>query len=118
MILESYADIQRFQSENIEGDWFVHAIADSDRKHPASCILANVIFIRNIQTKKTYVYTLHHPDAKCPTKVHSDIFGACMGKIWALDAKAFTQMYPIIKPYDANVCSYFDKNEIFELVEY
>ena len=134
MMLEDQDDLKRFQSENIEGDWLVHTVPATDNAHPA-CNLPSVMFIRNLLTKKTYTFSMFHPDSRSkPPPANAmyypnfdgfigsnQIFDKCLGRVWALDSKAFKQLsempnFPYI--YDANLCSYLEKNEMFEMSEY
>jgi hypothetical protein len=115
-MIETYSDLLQFQTDNAVGDWFVHAIPLDDGVHSADNTPL-LLFIRNISTKKTYHYSLGHPDS---TSIISEkeVFDCCKGKLWALDAKSFKQLFDVPVVYDANLCGYFEKNEVLELTEY
>jgi hypothetical protein len=118
LMIETIEDLKRFQLENQQGDWIVHAIPMADH-HPAICI-PSILFIRNILTGKTYYYAFNHPDSK--PSFHSsfdEIIRNFPNRKWALDKKAFEQIFwksPTI--LDANALSWMRHNEIFELSEY
>jgi hypothetical protein len=117
-MIETITDLTKFQLENQQGDWFVHAVPMSDH-HPVICT-PSVLFIRNLLTGKTYYYAFNHPDSKpeVQTAFEQTLLSSQTRK-WTLDKKAFEQMFwKLPNVLDANAVSWIRVNETFELSEY
>jgi len=120
-MIETSSDCNRFYSENFEGDWIVHAVPTEDGIHSADntpCIL----FIRNILTRKTYYYSLSHPDSIPKISIRPFLvqiwYKMSNRKKWALDTKAFYQLIGLPDVNDANLCGFLDNNEILDFSDF
>lgn len=118
-MIETVLDCQKFLAES-EGDWIVHVVPVEEGIHPADNT-PSLIFIRVISTGKTYYYAYNHPDSK-PVITPPQFLDGYLLKVknikWALDRKAFNQMFRLPNVYDANLCGFLKKNEIFESYEF
>jgi len=119
-MIETTADLTRFQLENHQGDWIVHAIPEFSDRHPAAYPWPCILFIRNTLTGKTYYYSFSHPDSgpKIDDLVFCEILRSMPNRKWALDKKMFDQLISTSNVCDANLLSWMQKNEIFEVSEY
>ena len=119
-MIETTGDCNRFQTDNVQGDWIVHIVPVEDGQHPANN-RPSILFIRNILTGKTYYYAFDHPDSKSDV-TDSYFIAECLLKQknvkWALDKKAFCQLLNLPGVRDANLCGYLAKNEIVEEIDF
>jgi hypothetical protein len=78
------------------------------------------MFHPDLQTAASPTQGLHY--SRFDQRVgFSQIFDKCLGKVWALDCKAFKQLArepDLVRVYDANLCSYLENNETFDMSEY
>ncbi len=118
-MIETNSDLIRFQDENRQGDWIVHAIPQSSDQH-AAVGSPSVLFIYNLLTGKTYYFAFNHPDSrpKFDKHIFGDIFRSATNRKWALDKKAFDQLIDAKNVCDANLVTWMKNNETFELSEY
>ena len=117
-MIETNVDFCKFLSD-CDGDWIVHVVPVEDGVHPADNT-PSIIFIRVISTGRTYYYAWNHPDS-IPTLSREEFVKTLSQKDnikWALDRKAFNQMFRLQKVYDANLCYFIKKNEIFESYDF
>lgn len=118
-MIETISDLTKFQLENQTGNWIVHAVPIPEA-HPAIA-QPSILFIRNILTGKTYYYAFYHPDSKPSVDKLKfyDILSTFQNVKWALDKKAFNQMFHRVPNIlDSNALSWMKNNEIFEASEY
>ena len=116
-MIENDADFQRFFSE-CEGEWIVHVVPVEEEIHPTENH-PSIVFIRVISTGRTYYYAWNHPDSIPTISPTTFIEGISRDNIkWTLDRKSFNQLLRLPKVYDANLCMFFKKNEIFEPYEF
>ena len=62
-MIETLEDSNKFELENLEGDWIVHVVPIEDFTHPVDNSIS-VLFIRNTSTSKTYYFSFDHPDSR------------------------------------------------------
>lgn len=117
-MIETIGDLERFQLENIDGDWIIHLVPVEYSIHPADN-KPSVLFIRNLVSGKTYYYSFDHPDSipQIDRKIFID--SLVNDKIkWCIDKKGFDQLLPMARVYDANLCGYLISNEVEEIEDY
>lgn len=119
-MIETNFDCNRFQRENLIGDWIMHIVPTEDDNHPVTNP-PSILFIRNISTGKTYYFAFNHPDS-IPIVTHSWFVSEFLLKNknikWVLDKKSFTQMLNLPEVYDANLVRYLKENSILDLEDY
>jgi hypothetical protein len=119
-MIETEQDCNRFQKENLSGDWIMHIVPTEDAQHPANNN-PSILFIRNILTGKTYYFAFDHPDS-IPIVTHAwfvqEFLINSKNKKWVLDKKAFTQLISLSGIYDANLVGYLKSNSILDLTDY
>lgn len=118
-MIETISDLTRFQLENQQGDWIVHVVPENSRCHSVIAC-PSILFIRNILTGKTYYFAFNHPDSHPEFEVlmFREILRSIINRKWALDKKSFDQMVDAPNVCDANLVSWMQTNEIFEITEY
>ena len=118
-MIETTEDLTRFQMENQQGDWIVHAIPDSTDQHSVVGH-PSLIFIRNILTKKDYYFAFNHPDShpEFDGLRFAEILMTASNRKWALDKKSFCHMIDASNVCDANLVMWMKDNETFEASEY
>ena len=118
-MIETTDDFARFQLENQQGDWIVHAIPESNDQHSAVRV-PSLIFIRNILTKKDYYFAFNHPDSRpeFDSLKFSEILKTASNRKWALDKKSFCHIVEGNNICDANLVVWMKDNETFEESEY
>ena len=118
-MIETTSDLTRFQLENQRGDWIVHVVPEDSNFHSAVSH-PSIIFIRNILTGKSYYYSCNHPDSrpKFENLMFREILHSYSNRKWAFDKKAIGHMLGLTNVCDANLVSWMQTNEIFELSEY
>lgn len=118
-MIETLADYKAFQSENMDGDLFLHIIPIEESIHPAANS-PSILFIRNLATKKTYFYAINHPDSKSVVakEILFDFISKLAGNQWAIDKKTFEQLTPSLNVMDVNLVSYLKDNTIIDLYDY
>ena len=118
-MIETTEDLTRFQMENQQGDWIVHAIPDSTDQHSVVGH-PSLIFIRNILTKKDYYFAFNHPDShpEFDGLRFVEILMTASNRKWALDKKSFCHMIDASNVCDANLVMWMKDNETFEASEY
>jgi hypothetical protein len=119
MMIETTADLTRFQLENQQGDWIVHAIPVDGSVHSAMSY-PSLIFIRNILTGKSYYYSCNHPDSKSTLEnvEFRMMLRSYTNRKWALDKKTIVHMLGLTNVCDVNLLSWMQTNDIFEESEY
>lgn len=119
-MIETLEDSNRFESENLVGDWILHVVPVEDFIHPVDNS-PSVLFIRNTSTSKTYYFSFDHPDSH-PTLDKNYFLTEVLMKSdkikWALDKKAFCQFFQFKNVYDANLCGFLKDNEIEKIEEF
>jgi len=109
--------IQQFLNENKNSDLILHNVtSENEFVHPTkqtSCIL----FIKNIQTNKTYEFCIFHQD--CVNKFDKnkiiEMLNSTVGKKWVLEKKTFLQNFGEIKNlYDINLVESLTNNKTIE----
>lgn len=119
-MIETVSDCNKFQIENLNGDWFVYVVPVQDIIHPI-VNKPSILFIRNLLTKKTYYFAFDHPDST-PKVTHtlfvSDFLLTHRNKIWALDKKIFTQIINLPNVYDVNLVTYLRNNMLLNVSDY
>ena len=118
-MIENELDISRFQRENKEGNWFLYVVPLKYNIHPVKNI-PSIIFIRNLKTKKTYYFSVNHPDSISTIsweKFQEECLISHMGIKWSIDKKTFKQLTGI-DTYDVNLIGYINFNELFIESEY
>jgi len=116
-MIETPTDLIRFQLENQVGDWIVHVVPVADI-HPVIST-SSLLFIRNILTGKTYYYSFNHPDSKPCNLLFDEIIRKSSNRKWALDKKAFDQMFRgVSNTLDANALAWMCGEDVLELSEY
>ena len=119
-MVETISDLTRFQLENQQGDWIVHAVPETPNFNSAVSY-PSIIFIRNILTGKSYYYSYNHPDSrpKLENFVFREILRSHPNRKWALDKKAIGHMLGFLQNVcDSNLVSWMQTNETLELSEY
>ena len=118
-MIETTEDLARFQMENHQGDWIVHAIPESTDQHSVVGV-PSLIFIRNILTRKDYYFAFNHPDSKPSVDRQQvlEILKSSSNRKWALDKKSFSHMIAASNVSDANLAVWMKNNETFEESEY
>lgn len=120
-MIETISDYQQFLAENIlNGNLIVHIVPVEDGIHPADnspCI----IFIKNILSGKIYYYSFNHPDSK--SCISNSLFlrdglSKFKNRLWAINGKAFNQLFPVLKIYDVNLCNFLENAEVIDLDEF
>ncbi len=119
MIIETNDDFEQFRVENNVGEWILHVIPTGNIKHPSVETFC-IIFIRNILTKKTYCFSINHPDSRPVITYISFIEYIRSNKLikWAVDHKALIQFLHISNIFDANLTGWLSKNSILDLEDY
>jgi hypothetical protein len=118
-MIEIDSDHKRFQTENIEGDLFLHVVPVEEGVHPVVNRPA-LLFIRNLSTGRTYYYSFEHPDS-LPDVTNGDFLETlicCSNRKWAIDQKAFTQLVDLPNIYDLNLAEYLENNTTIDPTEY
>jgi hypothetical protein len=119
-MIEINSDCDKFQLENITGDWIVYIVPVMDNCHPA-INRPSILFIRNISTGKTYYFSFEHPDSTLgvdETWVKYEFLTKFKNRKWALDKKIFNHLIDLPNVYDANFASHLKDNETFTESEY
>lgn len=118
-MIETKSDLTRFQLENQQGDWIVHAIPENPDFHSAVSY-PSIIFIRNTLTGKSYYYSCNHPDSRpeLDNVMFREILRDSPNRKWALNKKQFCHMINATNICDANLVAWMKTNEIFEPSEY
>ena len=119
-MIETINDCNRFQLENMGGEWILHIVPVEEDLHPI-VNHPSILFIRNTLTLKTYHFSFNHPDSV--PSVSSDWFVKEIllkntNRKWVLDKKAFTQMLSLSNVFDSNLLSHINSNEILDLSSY
>lgn len=117
-MIETEADLNRFQLENLEGDWILHFVNTVDC-HPVLSY-ASILFIRNISTGKTYYHSTNHPDFRSQVDGYTfwEMLTKYQNRKWVVDKKAFEQQQPLPNLLDANLVGYLKNNAILDMDEY
>lgn len=119
-MIETVTDVDRFYSENLEGDWIVHIVPVEDNVHSADNI-PSILFIHNILIDKTYYYACNHPDSTPKPEIRPFLqevwHRRTIKKIWAIDKKAFEQ-FKLSDVNDANLCGFLCYNDILDVSDY
>lgn len=117
-MIETIYDYNQFVADS-KGDWIVHVVPVKEDAHPMDNS-PSILFIRVIDTNKTYYYAFNHPDSK--PKISSEQFLNFLLQSenikWALDRKIFCQYFKLRNVYDANLCLFLKENDILELNDF
>lgn len=116
-MLETWESIVRFTQEGTNSDLLFYVVPLNDRVHSA-INSPSILFIRNLDKKKTYYYGFNHPDVKIPKPIkHSDfidMLSGMSGRKWVIDKKSVMHMVPIKEMYDVGLAQYLRDNIVLE----
>jgi hypothetical protein len=120
MILETVADVHRFEEENVLGELILHSVPLDEGVHPAQTS-PSLLFIRNSYTGNSYVLPVEHPDAKAEGGAESLMyqFLGRGNRNWVFDKKSFIQHFAEWPGLlDINLAGFLTKNKILDATEF
>lgn len=120
-MIQTMSDLMEMKQEIEFSSIFMYIIPSEGKDvHPVES-LASVLMIKNLESDKTYYFSIHHPDlaAEIEFKVVLQEILATRAIIYVYDLKAFRQMCPegildrhII--FDLNLITYLKDNKIVD----
>ncbi len=120
-MIESWDQLHTFCVGSDNNDLLFHVVPLHDGIHPAANTPI-LLFIRDLQQKRTFYYSFGHPDAKL---LHSPdhlkvmtLISAMKGRKWAVDKKSFDQLVPISGTLDIGLAQHLEENRVFEVSDY
>jgi hypothetical protein len=117
-MLETWENVLRFAQENLNSDLLFHVVPLHDKIHSADNS-PSILFIYNLNKRKTYYYGFNHPDVKIPKPLNHkefvEVLSNLRGRKWAVDKKGMMHMVPIRGLYDVGLVPHLQENQIFDV---